>query len=1031
MNPQSLLLVVAFLFGLITGSNAQTTFFTDDFEAGTTTWSTSGSAFPNKWVVSTCTNNGGAKAAYISPGGTTPDCSSTGIEHYGYQNALSGSNQTIIYHSVNAGCYNSMTLGFDLQIAGIAAEDYCEVVYSTDNGSTWTATGTQFTGIPTYAPQSVALPAALNQTTFLIGFRFTYNDFSINEAAPAVDNVTIQGTSGDTQAPSVICPASITLYATSTCKGVISDISALATITDNCSLLANMTFSQTPSVGSITLADVSGTLTVTDETGLSSQCTTQFTLVDTISPTVTCPASISKGSGVNCQYILQDLTSAVNNFDNCSTTFTMSQSPVAGTSLADGSHLITITTTDESGNDGTCSFTLIVHDTIAPTLTCPASVQVYGNALCTGNITDQEAFVWATDNCTLQPDLVYSQDLPAGHNFTGATDLIVTLTDEVGNAGTCTIHFTVIDTIAPVVTCQSDTVVTISNPCSYPIPNMVGTHSATEYCTPSNLLSFSQNPVAGTMVSGLQDITITYTDTSGNQGTCITHVQPNDITAPTITCPSTQTVNAGSSCSAALPDYTSLAIVSDNCGTYTLSQNPVAGTILTSGTNAINLIATDAAGNTQSCVTHFQIIENVSPQITCPANVVSCDPHVSYSSPSATDNCLFVMTQTDGTGFTSGSIFPVGTTNQSYLVTDSSGNTATCSFTVQVLDYPDTAKVTVDSIGLCETFSTPISALAIQSGTGSWSVLSGSGTIADPTANITSISGLAAGTTKLIWTVASASCGQLKDTLTVIVSQASSQAALIDTMVVCYTAGSVIQGNVPTSGTGTWSSTSGITFNSIHSPVVQIYNVPEGFSNVMWTVQSYGCPATKDSAILFRPYHAVISQADTTLCIEDFPFVVQGSPIAYHETGVWAILSGQASPGGYSGSSVQLNLGNPGDLVLEYTVHQVGCLDTKDTVTLHLKNCEDAFGEISTIFTPNGDGKNDYFDLGNLGELHPDCEVTIVNRWGSVVFESTGYATPWDGKFNGEDLPLGTYFYSIVSPNDDFEKKTGSISIIR
>jgi gliding motility-associated-like protein len=54
-----------------------------------------------------------------------------------------------------------------------------------------------------------------------------------------------------------------------------------------------------------------------------------------------------------------------------------------------------------------------------------------------------------------------------------------------------------------------------------------------------------------------------------------------------------------------------------------------------------------------------------------------------------------------------------------------------------------------------------------------------------------------------------------------------------------------------------------------------------------------------------------------------------------------------------------------------------------------------------------------------------------VNRWGNVVFESIGYANPWDGTFKGEPLPLGTYFYSIVSPKDAFEKLTGSISIIR
>ncbi len=114
-----------------------------------------------------------------------------------------------------------------------------------------------------------------------------------------------------------------------------------------------------------------------------------------------------------------------------------------------------------------------------------------------------------------------------------------------------------------------------------------------------------------------------------------------------------------------------------------------------------------------------------------------------------------------------------------------------------------------------------------------------------------------------------------------------------------------------------------------------------------------------------------------------------------------------------------------------YTTHQTGCPESSDHLTLQLINCLEAFGDLSTIFTPNGDGKNDYFEIGNLGQLYPDAEVTIVNRWGTVVFESIGYSNPWDGTCKGEPLPMGTYFYSVVSPGNDFDKITGSISIIR
>ncbi|MNE44563.1 hypothetical protein D3C80_1387950 [compost metagenome] len=107
------------------------------------------------------------------------------------------------------------------------------------------------------------------------------------------------------------------------------------------------------------------------------------------------------------------------------------------------------------------------------------------------------------------------------------------------------------------------------------------------------------------------------------------------------------------------------------------------------------------------------------------------------------------------------------------------------------------------------------------------------------------------------------------------------------------------------------------------------------------------------------------------------------------------------------------------------------CGSTQDTLRIHLDLCSESTFEIPTVFTPNHDGENDKFIIPNLYETYPDCKVMIINRWGSKVFESTGYAEAWDGTFKGEDLPLGTYFYEIVSPNNDFKTLKGSISIIR
>jgi gliding motility-associated-like protein len=82
-------------------------------------------------------------------------------------------------------------------------------------------------------------------------------------------------------------------------------------------------------------------------------------------------------------------------------------------------------------------------------------------------------------------------------------------------------------------------------------------------------------------------------------------------------------------------------------------------------------------------------------------------------------------------------------------------------------------------------------------------------------------------------------------------------------------------------------------------------------------------------------------------------------------------------------------------------------------------------------FSPNGDGKNDVWELDFLSEYR-DCNVKIFNRWGQVVFESEGYDEPWDGTYNGNDLPVGSYYYVIDLGTEDFtEPITGPVTIMR
>jgi len=84
-----------------------------------------------------------------------------------------------------------------------------------------------------------------------------------------------------------------------------------------------------------------------------------------------------------------------------------------------------------------------------------------------------------------------------------------------------------------------------------------------------------------------------------------------------------------------------------------------------------------------------------------------------------------------------------------------------------------------------------------------------------------------------------------------------------------------------------------------------------------------------------------------------------------------------------------------------------GC---KDTLILIIT--EDTDLTINPLLTPNGDGINDVWNIDGLSN-YPQCKVNVLNRWGQVLFNSLGYASPWDGTFNGTPLPASDYFYII------------------
>ena len=84
---------------------------------------------------------------------------------------------------------------------------------------------------------------------------------------------------------------------------------------------------------------------------------------------------------------------------------------------------------------------------------------------------------------------------------------------------------------------------------------------------------------------------------------------------------------------------------------------------------------------------------------------------------------------------------------------------------------------------------------------------------------------------------------------------------------------------------------------------------------------------------------------------------------------------------------------------------------------------------VPNAFSPNNDGINDTWAIENIDQ-YPNTQVSIFNRFGQFIFESTGYGSNWDGTFNGLPVPIGTYYW-IIKLQKEGKTLNGSISVIR
>jgi gliding motility-associated-like protein len=105
-------------------------------------------------------------------------------------------------------------------------------------------------------------------------------------------------------------------------------------------------------------------------------------------------------------------------------------------------------------------------------------------------------------------------------------------------------------------------------------------------------------------------------------------------------------------------------------------------------------------------------------------------------------------------------------------------------------------------------------------------------------------------------------------------------------------------------------------------------------------------------------------------------------------------------------------------------------LTTKAKVRIAIAktDLDDCF--IPNVITPNNDGDNDVMFIP-CATSYPNNELTVYNRWGAQVHSAKNYNNDWDGSYNGDLLPAGTYYYIYKLNPTDKECKTGYLTIIR
>jgi gliding motility-associated-like protein len=219
-----------------------------------------------------------------------------------------------------------------------------------------------------------------------------------------------------------------------------------------------------------------------------------------------------------------------------------------------------------------------------------------------------------------------------------------------------------------------------------------------------------------------------------------------------------------------------------------------------------------------------------------------------------------------------------------------------------------------------------------------------------------------------------------------------------------------------------WSGPNGYTSTS-RTPAFNVTAGDTGTYTVIVTVNNCSSSYTTDVAV--SPSPTILVMPDTTITLGTLLNLSVTGGVTYE----WlpaSFLNNSTIP---NPTFTAPGLGTYTYLVTGYNAFGCFGISSKLNITVEQPAVEDL--RIVNLFTPNGDGVNDYWPVNFLQDpaVGP-YTLQIVTRGGMEVLNTQNYQNDWYGTYNGKNLPDGTYWYIIRLETDETTIK-GAVTIKR